>query len=227
VGEMITKIMRGGEEVGAVTLTRFYAIHTIWLPWMVFALIGLHLFFVRHQGSSGLPKNTPAEMEAGKPFYPHQVFEDVVAIFVLFLILAGLALFAPIPLEDIADPTDASYAPRPEWYFLFLFQLLTYFEGPLEVVGTFVIPTLAILLLLFRPFLDKRERAPLRKRPVALTITSLSVLLIVLLTILGGLSPKLETPSTTELVEQTESPTQEENSEDTAVFDLNLEDESP
>ncbi|MCZ6678652.1 MAG: hypothetical protein O7E52_15555 [Candidatus Poribacteria bacterium] len=138
-----------------------------------------------------------------------------------------MALFVPVPLEELADPADASYNPRPEWYFLFLFQLLKYFEGPLEVIGAFVIPTLAILLLLFLPFLDKRERAPLRKRPIALTVTSLSVLLIVLLTILGGRSPKLEIASdeaaATEQTEQNESATQKEASEDTGVFDLDLE----
>ena len=230
IGDFIAKILRGGEEVGAVTLTRFYTLHTIWLPWLAFALIGLHLFFVRYYGSAGLPRNRPEEMQGGKPFYPDQLFEDAVAILVLFLVLAAAAIFVPVPLEELADPTDASYDPRPEWYFLFLFQLLKYFEGPLEVIGTFVIPTVAIVLLLLLPFLDKRGRVPLRKRPVALTVTSLSVLAIVTLTILGGRSPKLETSSETP-VEQAETPsngadkhedtTTDEDSDDTAVFDFN------
>ena len=230
VGDFVAKILRGGEEVGAVTLTRFYTLHTIWLPWLVFVLVGLHLFFVRYYGSSGLPQNRPEEMHGGKPFYPDQLFEDTVAILVLFIVLAAAAIFVPVPLEEPANSTDASYDPRPEWYFLFLFQLLKYFEGPLEVIGTVVIPTVAILLLLLLPFLDKRERVPLRKRPVVLTITSLSVLAIVTLTILGGRSPKLETSSETS-VEQAETPSngadqsedmiQEEDSEDPAVFDFN------
>ena len=143
---------RGGAEVGAVTLTRFYTLHTIWLPWLVFVLVGLHLFFVRYYGSAGLPENKPEEMQSGKPFYPDQLFEDAVAILVLFILLAAAAIFIPVPLEELANPTDASYDPRPEWYFLFLFQLLRYFEGPLEVIGTFLIPTVAIVLLLFLPF---------------------------------------------------------------------------
>ena len=230
VGDFVAKILRGGEEVGAVTLTRFYTLHTIWLPWLAFALVGLHLFFVRYYGSAGLPQNRPEEMQGGKPFYPDQLFEDAVAILVLFLVLAAAAIFVPVPLEELADPTDASYDPRPEWYFLFLFQLLKYFEGPLEVIGTFVIPTVAIVLLLLLPFLDKRGRVPLRKRPVALTVTSLSVLAIITLTILGGRSPKLETSSET-TVEQAETPsngadkhedtTTDEDSDDTAVFDFN------
>ena len=228
IGEFVGKILRGGEEVGAVTLTRFYALHTIWLPWLAFGLVGVHLFFVRYYGSAGTPKNSPEDMRSGKPFYPDQLFEDAVAILILFVILAAMAIFIPVPFEELADPTDASYDPRPEWYFLFLFQLLKYFEGPLEVVGTFVIPTVGFILLLFLPFLDrKEERISLLKRPVALTVTCLSVVLIVLLTILGAIAPRLElAPEETPVVEQTEpsqGETQEEKSEeDGAVFDFGL-----
>ena len=94
-----------------------------------------------------------------------------------------------------------------------------------------MIPTVAIVLLLLLPFFDKRERVPVRKRPVALCCsTSLSVLAIVTLTILGGRSPKLESPSEPS-VKQSESPsnganqsedaTPEEDSDDTPVFDFN------
>ena len=197
LGDFVAKVLRGGTEIGAVTLSRFYALHTIWLPWLAFGLVGVHLFFVRYYGSSGTPQNTSEEMKTGKPFYPDQVFEDVVGMLILFIVLAAVALFVPVPLEDVADPTNASYDPRPEWYFLFLFQLLKYFQGPLEIVGTFVIPTVGMVLLLFLPFLDRSERAVLWKRPVALTVTTVCVVAIVGLTILGASSPKLETTDTT------------------------------
>ena len=227
IGDFVAKGLRGGDEVGAVTLTRFYALHTIWLPWLAFALIGVHLFFVRYYGSAGTAKNTPEDMRSGKPFYPDQLFEDAVAILILFIVLASMAIFVPVPLEELADPTDASYDPRPEWYFLFLFQLLKYFEGPLEVVGTFVIPTVGFILLLLLPFLDKKEeRISLLKRPVALTVTCLSVVLIVLLTILGAIAPRLEPtpeePTTTEQTAPSQDETQEKKSEDTPVFDFGL-----
>ena len=222
IGDAIGKILRGGEEVGAVTLARFYAIHTIWLPWIVFGLVGLHLLFVRHLGSSGLPQNNPTDTNAGKPFYPDQLFEDSVAILILFSILVVMALFVPVPTEAIADPTDASYDPRPEWYFLFLFQLLKYFEGSLEVVGTFVIPTLAILLLFLVPFLARKERLPIRKRPVALAITCISVLTLVSLTILGMRSPRLNSTSATVTGAEQLEPS---SSVDSEVFDFGLEED--
>ena len=235
LGDFVAKVMRGGTEIGAVTLSRFYALHTIWLPWLAFGLVGVHLFFVRYYGSSGTPKNTPEEMKTGKPFYPHQVFEDVVGMLILFVILAVVALFVPVPLEDVADPTNADYDPRPEWYFLFLFQLLKYFQGPFEIIGTFVIPTVGMLLLLFLPFLDRSERAVLWKRPIALTVTCLCVVGISVLTILGGTSKKLET--TDAAVQETAQPTgqiqggptpdteTEEVEEGEAVFDFQLTEE--
>ena len=228
IGEFVGKVLRGGEEVGAVTLTRFYALHTIWLPWLAFGLVGVHLFFVRYYGSAGTPKNTPEDMRAGKPFYPDQLFEDAVAILILFIILAAMAIFMPVPLEELANPTDANYDPRPEWYFLFLFQLLKYFEGPLEVVGTFVIPAVGFILLLFLPFLDrKEERASLLKRPVALTVTCLSVVLIVLLTVLGAISPRLasapeQMPASEGAVPIPDEAQEKKSDEDTAVFDFGL-----
>ena len=125
----------------------------------------------------------------------------------------------PVPLEDVADPTNADYDPRPEWYFLFLFQLLKYFQGPFEIIGTFVIPTVGMLLLLFLPFLDRSERTVLYKRPIALTVTSVCVIGIVALTILGGTSKKLETTETT--VQETTQPT--EQIQETATPDTDAE----
>ncbi|MCY3552807.1 MAG: cytochrome bc complex cytochrome b subunit [Candidatus Poribacteria bacterium] len=231
LGDFVAKVLRGGAEIGAVTLSRFYALHTIWLPWLAFGLVGVHLFFVRYYGSSGIPQNTPEEMpsqpiEEGKPFYPHQVFEDVVGMLILFVVLACVALFVPVPLEDVADPTNADYDPRPEWYFLFLFQLLKYFQGPLEIIGTFVIPTVGMVLLLLLPFLDRSERAVLWKRPIALTVTSVSVVAIVGLTILGASSPKLETqeaPQPTAEIENTVPTEAVEEAEE--VFDFQLTEE--
>ncbi len=230
LGDFVAKVMRGGAEIGVVTLSRFYALHTIWLPWLAFGLVGVHLFFVRYYGSSGTPENTPEEMKTGKPFYPDQVFEDVVGMLILFAVLASIALFVPVPLEDVADPTNADYDPRPEWYFLFLFQLLKYFQGPFEIIGTFVIPTVGMVLLLLLPFLDKSERVVLWKRPIALTVTSVCVAGIVLLTILGASSPKLETQETSQPIEQPEgavTPGTETEAveEGEAVFDFQLTEE--
>ena len=88
-------------------------------------------------------------------------------MFFAFAILFVMAVAVRVPLERMADPTDTSYIPRPEWYFLFLFQILKVFEGPLEVVGTVVLPTLAILALILTPFIDRSKVVRVRQRTLA------------------------------------------------------------
>lgn len=130
------------------------------------------------------------EKEHGVPFFPDALFKDAVVSLIVFLILVALAYFKGAPLEARADPADATYTPRPEWYFLFLFQLLKYFPGNLEVIGVFVIPTIAILVLFFLPLLDRSPKRHFLSRPVVSGVTTVVMVAIIFLTIQAG----LETP---------------------------------
>src|SRR4030042_6528247 len=123
------------------------------------------------------------EKENGVPFYPHIIFKDVIVSLIIFILLIGLAYFIGAPLEARANPADTSYTPRPEWYFLFLFQLLKYFPGNLEVVRVAVIPTLVILLLFLLPLLDRNTKRPFLDRPVVSVTTLLVLIGVVTLTI--------------------------------------------
>ena len=105
--------------------------------------------------------------EKGVPFFPDIIFKDVLVVLLVFVILVSLAYFLGVPTEARADPADTTYTPRPEWYFLFLFQLLKYFPGSLEVIGVMVIPTLGILLLLALPFIDRGPKRHFLNRPLA------------------------------------------------------------
>ena len=90
------------------------------------------------------------------------MFKDTVAMFGYVIVLVLFANFAKLGLGSMADPTDTRYTPRPEWYFLFLFQTLKLFPGPLEVLGAVVLPNLAIVALFLVPFFDRGRaiRAP-------------------------------------------------------------------
>ncbi|TAK11251.1 MAG: c-type cytochrome [Anaerolineae bacterium] len=123
--------------------------------------------------------------EKGLPFFPDILFKDAVISLVIFLALIALAYFVGAPLEERANPADATYTPRPEWYFLFLFQLLKYFPGNLEVIGVVVIPTLAILLLFGLPFLDASRFRHFSKRRWVTVLTTLGMLGIIGLTVLS------------------------------------------
>ena len=123
------------------------------------------------------------EKKKGVPFFPDIIFKDAVVSLVLFLILVALAYFVGAPLENRANPADTTYTPRPEWYFLFLFQLLKYFPGNLEVIGVVLIPTLAILILFLLPFIDRSRFRDFRSRPIVISGTLVILAGILFLTI--------------------------------------------
>ncbi|MBI5166162.1 MAG: c-type cytochrome, partial [candidate division NC10 bacterium] len=128
------------------------------------------------------------KQRSGLPFY-EALWKDAVVALVLFAILAGMALFLEIPTEKVADPSDVNYVPRPEWYFLFLYELLWYFKGKWMVVGTFVIPAALFLGLILLPFVDRGpERHPMQ-RPLASTLAAGGLAAAVFLTYLGAAAP--------------------------------------
>jgi ubiquinol-cytochrome c reductase cytochrome b subunit len=170
-GLYVSRLLASTGDIGVVTFARFYGLHVLLLPPLTLVLIGLHVFLVRRHGVAPVPGD---ELKPKKKFYPHQVFKDTVAIFIAFAILFTLAIVARVPLERMADPSDASYIPRPEWYFLFLFQMLKVFEGPLEVVGTVILPTVAILALIMTPFIDRAKMVRVRQRTLAMGVVLLA-----------------------------------------------------
>lgn len=182
VGDLVATVLRGGAEIGALTLTRWYAAHVVLLPALLAGLVIAHLALMRRHGISGPIRPRAA---APHPFYPHQAARDLVVILVVAGVLGALAWHATPPLERVADPSDTRYLPRPEWYFLALFQLLKYFPGPLEPVASLVIPGLALGLLALLPWLDRSPHRDPRRRPLVMAGLSATVLAVGALTGLG------------------------------------------
>jgi quinol-cytochrome oxidoreductase complex cytochrome b subunit len=119
-------------------------------------------------------------------FYPSFLFKEIVTMMVIFILVAViLALVFPVGLDDPADPTDNLYVPKPEWYFMALYQLLKYFPGKLEIIATAIIPAGGIIVLLILPFIDKKPEKRPRKRPIAMAIMVFTVVAIISLTIIG------------------------------------------
>jgi quinol-cytochrome oxidoreductase complex cytochrome b subunit len=103
------------------------------------------------------PAGLPQSDVTGPPFFPDFALREAIAALVLLIGLVLLAVLTKPSLDTIADPNVTGYAPRPEWYFLWLFQLLKYFKGSLDVVGTVLVPAGLVVLLLAVPFIDRRE----------------------------------------------------------------------
>ena len=159
VGKEMQTLAVGGSAYGHHTLTRFFAMHAGVLPVLLVMFLGLHITLFRRHGIT-------AHITPGRPdeyFWPKQVLFDAIGCLVLLMVVMlcvvhfdlgglfsgelaenhrGAELGAP------ADPSQAYSAARPEWYYLFLFQLLKYFPGSSEIIGAIVIPTVVVAILL-------------------------------------------------------------------------------
>jgi ubiquinol-cytochrome c reductase cytochrome b subunit len=168
VGDWLKRLLRGGEALGQATLSRFFVLHVAIIPLLIATIIVLHLVSFRRFGSAG-PWRAEKRLSSG-PFWPDQVAKDVIVYSLVFFTLIALSVFAPPPFHGPADPLDATYAPKPEWTFLFLYQVLKFFPGRLEAVGTVGVPLLIIGLLVSAPFLDRRKERNPAKRPLAMAV---------------------------------------------------------
>lgn len=178
VGDATQKLMQGGAEYGSLTLTRFYALHVVVLPGLLLALVAGHLALVRRHGITPPAK---ADLRRVERFFPKQLLKDLAAVLLIVALIFG-ATWAEhgAPLDAPADPSS-DYPARPEWYFLALFELLKYFHGPLEIVGTVVLPGVLALYLFALPLLDRKPGTALRQRigplvPLALVAGSVVAL---------------------------------------------------
>lgn len=202
VGPYLSRLMAADGEIGVVTFARFYSLHVLLLPPITILLIAVHIYLVRKHGAAPVPGD---EALPPKKFYPGQVFRDTVAIFFAFAVLFTLALMARVPLERLADPTDTTYIPRPEWYFLFLFQTLKFFEGPLEVVGSVILPGAAVLVLMLMPFIDRGALARVTRRTTAFAALALAALTWTSLTVAAVITgPKPAAPVQLDFSEPTD-----------------------
>ena len=168
VGPTLLRLLRGGEEVGQLTLVRFYALHVILLPLLLILLTAIHVALVRKLGVTppgcAVGEGESEQERNGEPFAPAQLARDSVAALLVLGTVAALAWLFPAPLGPKADPTTTAYVPRPDWYFLGLQHLMRLFPGDRQYIATLVLPNLGILLLLLVPFIDRGRQRRLGAR---------------------------------------------------------------
>lgn len=138
---------------------------------------------IRAQRTPNYPKDYSEYPGKTEPFWPNFLLKEWMVGAVVLIGFLILTVSHEPPLQVIADPTDTNYSPIPDWYFLFLYEVLkyTYASGPYTVIGTVIIPGLAIGALLLAPWLDPGPERRWYKRPIAsglmfMTIISLFIL---------------------------------------------------
>ncbi|KAB2967622.1 MAG: hypothetical protein F9K18_04010, partial [Thermoanaerobaculia bacterium] len=185
IGDWLLRVLRGGEEVSIRTLFRFYALHVTVLPIATFAVLGVHLLLIQKQGMARpVPERPrapeppqaperPAEPARGMPFFPNFLLRDLLLWLLAVNLLALLAVLLPhgpgIPgfeweLGTKADPLQPAYPGiKPEWYFLWMYQLLkefpAHFLGMEGAQACLALSTVLLALWCVVPFLDRRAAA--------------------------------------------------------------------
>jgi len=119
----------------------------------------------------------------GELFWPHSIAKDAIVSLTIFVVLLCLVVLVGVPNEPPANPSDASYVPRPEWYFLWAFQLLKYFPGKLEGVAITGLGLVIVFGLFGLPFFDRGSKRHPLNRPVATAVMGVIVLGLVFLTV--------------------------------------------
>ena len=203
IGNWLGHFLLAGDTAGGATLSRFFAIHVFFIPALIFLVLGLHLYLVIHNGISEPPKaGRPVDPRTyrawykellardGEPFWPNAAWRDVVFGFLVICIIVGLAIvIGPEKLGQPPDPTLMNASPKPDWYLLWYYALLStiprWSEDWLIILG----PLVFAVLLLGLPFWAGRgERSPLR-RPWSMVIVAFIVIVIAYYGHMGVVAP--------------------------------------
>ncbi len=162
VGPFTQALLQGANKMGQMALLRIYVLHVAIVPALICGFVMLHLIAFRKYGESG-PWDKKKRKSAGY-FWPEQIFKDVLVSYVIFILLVYLSAFFPAPFSGLADPMDTLITPKPAWTFLFIYQILKIFPGPLEPLGTAGVPLMIVLLFASLPFADKSpEKNPFKR----------------------------------------------------------------
>src|ERR1700740_662553 len=192
IGPWAVNLMLGGPIIAGATLSRFFALHVFVVPGLLFAFVGLHLLMVLKLGINEWPMPGPIVRrftsmqeyhelthKQGVPFVPNAVWKDIFFSGFILLAIAVCAIhFGPFGLGGRPDPTLIQTAPRPDFFFLWLYALLSFLPPSAETPILLIGPAIGILVLLALPFVAGEGEKSWKRRPIAvLTILLVAVAL--------------------------------------------------
>jgi ubiquinol-cytochrome c reductase cytochrome b subunit len=191
-GPWAVNLLLGGPIIAGATLSRFFALHVFVIPGLLIAFVGLHLLLVLKLGINEWPMPGRIVSRAtymreyheltrqdGVPFVPGAVAKDLFfSGFILLSIAVCAAFFGPFGPSGQPDPTIIQTAPRPDYFFLWLYAVLSLLPPSLETPVLLIGPVIALVLLLTLPFFSGEGEKSWKRRPIAvLTILLVAVAL--------------------------------------------------
>jgi ubiquinol-cytochrome c reductase cytochrome b subunit len=203
IGPAAVKLMLGGPIIAGATLSRFFALHVFVIPGMLIGFVCLHLLMVLKLGINEWPmpgrlvkrasySNEYHELtkKDGAPFVPYAVWKDLFfAAFILLAVAACAVYFGPFGPTGRPDPTIIQTAPKPDYFFLWLYALLSLLPPSMETPALLIGPVVAIISLLLLPFLSGEGEKSWRRRPIAVLTILLLAISLGTLTHLSGFTP--------------------------------------
>src|SRR5262250_2931127 len=203
LGPALVKLLLGGPIIAGATLSRFFALHVFVIPGLLIGFVGLHILMVLKLGINEWPMPGRIVKRAtyvreyhaltksdGAPFVPYAVWKDLFfAAFVILAVAACAVYFGPFGPTGQPDPTIIQTVPKPDYFFLWLYALLSLLPPSLETPFLLIGPVLAIIGLLLLPFLSGEGEKSWRRRPIAVLTVLLIAITLGTFTHLAGYTP--------------------------------------
>jgi ubiquinol-cytochrome c reductase cytochrome b subunit len=203
IGPAIVNLLLGGPIIGGATLSRFFALHVFVVPGLLIAFVGVHLLLVLKLGINEWPMPGRIVRRAtyiqeyhqltrqdGIPFVPAAVWKDIIFSGLVLLSIAVCAVvLGPFGPSGQPDPTIIQTAPHPDYFFLWLYALLSYLPPASETPILLIAPAIGLAVLIALPFLAGEGEKSWKRRPIAVLTVLLAAVALGSLTHLGGYTP--------------------------------------
>ena len=203
IGQELVHLVLGGPIIGGATLSRFFTLHVFVIPGLLLAGVGVHVLMVLKHGVSDWPmpgrlvRKSTYEREyhelvekTGMPFVPEAAWKDAVfAAAILFAVMACAFFFGPFGPGGQPDPTIIQTAPKPDFFFLWIYAVLAFLPPALETPVLLIVPVFAIAGMLLLPLFASEGERHWAKRPVAVLMVSVIAVSLGIFTHLGTYTP--------------------------------------
>jgi ubiquinol-cytochrome c reductase cytochrome b subunit len=203
IGAPLVHLVLGGPTIGAATLSRFFTLHVFVIPGILLASVGVHIWMTLFHGVSDWPvpgrivrKETYVReyqeltAKTGIPFVPDAAWKD--AVFAAAIILAVMAcafFFGPFGPGGPPDPTIIQTAPKPDYFFLWIYAVLAFLPPSIETPVMLVAPVIGIAAMLLLPLVSGEGERHWARRPVAVLMVSVIAVSLGIFTHLGTYTP--------------------------------------